>query len=243
MNRYKYMFKELYVNTNISKIYKYKNTMIKRINIYDNTFKYIDYKNEYEMLKFLDNKNENIIKIKEDYMDSGYYYTVMDYYSRGDLYYNIKENRISISNYKEIINNLIDPIYTIHKNNIVHLDIKLENYLLNNKDNKFTLIDFNLSKFHNCNYYELQKVKLLGTKTYIAPEIYDGYYCKSSDMYSLGCLLYKIYARRNTSDINLKLLEDYPRELVEIIENLLDKDYNKRLSVFKLSELIKESKI
>ena len=44
MNRYKYMFKELYVNTNISKIYKYKNTMIKRINIYDNTFKYIDSK-------------------------------------------------------------------------------------------------------------------------------------------------------------------------------------------------------
>ena len=68
---------------------------------------------------------------------------------------------------------------------------------------EFTMIewyrlDFNLSKIHNSNYYEPEKIPtVIGTQPFIAPEIYEGYYCKSSDMYSLGCILHLIYTRKH----------------------------------------------
>ena len=56
------------------------------------------------------------------YEDTDYIYTVMNYYPRGDLYYNMYNNRIIIKDYKTVINKLINPINTLHKKNIVHLD-------------------------------------------------------------------------------------------------------------------------
>ena len=49
-----------------------------------------DYKNEYNILKKIN--DSNIIKINETYENTDYFYTVMDYYERGDLYFNMKEN-------------------------------------------------------------------------------------------------------------------------------------------------------
>ena len=233
MNRYKYICKELYDYTQFSRLYRYEDKMIKRIPkiMYNTKYEYkYDYKNEYNILKEIN--NSNIIKINETYEDTDYFYSVMDFYERGDLYYNIKEKTVSIKDYKNIIKKLIEPVHTIHKKNIVHMDIKLENYVLGNHYDNFILIDFNLSQIHPYSYYEPEKISsVIGTKPFIAPEIYEGYYCKSSDMYSLGCVLYLIYTDTIYNG-DLVLLQNKPEELQDLIKELLNENYKLRPSVY-----------
>ena len=45
----------------------------------------------------------------------------------------MKEKRLSIKDHKKVIKKLVEPLHIIHENNIVHMDIKLENYVLGNK--------------------------------------------------------------------------------------------------------------
>ena len=239
MNRYKYMFKKLYDQTLTSRLYKYENKMIKKTPKIINSKKF-NYINEFNVLKKIDNtyKNynnyPNIIKINETYEDTDYFYSVMDFYNKGDLYYNIKNKRLSKSDYKIVINKMIDPIYSIHNIDIVHMDIKLENYLLDNKTDNYILIDFHLSKIHTSNYYDLEKISnITGTKNFIAPEIYDGYYCKASDMYSLGCMLYLTYTDMIYNG-DLTLLNKLPYELEMLIIDLLNNDYKLRPSIYDL---------
>ena len=236
----KYIVKEFYDLTFFSRLYRYENKMIKKIpKILSNTdYHNYDYKNENNILKKI--KNPNIIKINETYEDTDYFYTVMDYYDRGDLYFNMKEGRICIKDYKKIIKKFVEPIHIVHKQNIVHMDIKLENYVLGNNYDNFILIDFNLSKIHNSNYYEPETIKgVIGTKPFIAPEIYDGYYCKSSDMYSLGCMLYLIYTNMIYKG-DLNLLQNEPLELQDFIRELLNENYKLRPSVYDVKNLFKK---
>ena len=231
MNRYKYLYKKLYDHTYFSKLYKFDNKMIKKIPKQQHSSKYqYNYKNEYNILKKI--KESSIIKINETYEDTDYFYSVMDFYERGDLYYNIKEKKLSIKNHKQIIKKLVEPIYIIHKQNIVHMDIKLENYVLGNDYDNFILIDFNLSQNHTSNYYEPEKIQtIMGTEPFIAPEIYKKFYCKSSDMYSLGCMLYLIYTNMvYRGDLNL--LQNQPEELQNLIKELLNENYKLRPSVY-----------
>ena len=232
MNKYKYLCKEFYDVTFFSRLYRYENKIIKKIPkiLYNVDFPNYDYKNEYNILKKIE--DSNIIKINETYEDTDYFYTVMDYYERGDLYFNMKKKRLSIKDHKKIIKKLVEPLHIIHKNNIVHMDIKLENYVLGNNYDNFVLIDFNLSKIHNSNYYEPEKISTaIGTQPFIAPEIYDGYYCKSSDMYSLGCMLYLIYTNMIYKG-DLNLLQNEPKELQDLIRYLLNENYKLRPSVY-----------
>ena len=245
MNCYKYMFKELYYQTFFSRLYKYEKKMIKQLPKIINNVSY-PCNNEYNILKKINDKN--IIKINEVYEDTDYFYNVMDFYERGDLYFNINNKRLSIKDYKKLLKKIIEPIFIIHKLNIVHMDLKLENYVLDNNSNNFILIDFHLSKIHPYSYYKLEQLtNIVGTKPFIAPEIYDGYYCKSSDMYSLGCMLYLIYTRNTYSpnsnnsnnSNNFELLSNEPYELQTIIKELLSDNYKLRPSIYDLKYLLK----
>ena len=114
------------------------------------------------------------------------------------------------------------------------MDLKLENYLLNDNDN-YLLFDFNMSEFHNTFYYDLVKLNYIkGTKNYIAPEVKDGYYCKSSDMYSLGCILHLIYTKKyfNNKIISKELLNNIDNNLKHLILDLLNENYKFRPTVY-----------
>ena len=234
-NRYKYMFKELFAQTHLSKIYKCKNKIIKQTPKTSSFY----YKNEYDILKTLN--HPNIMKILEMYEDTDYIYTVMNYYPRGDLYYNIYNKRIEIEDYKSVVNKFINPINILHKNNIVHMDLKLENYLLDDYDS-YLLFDFNVSKIHDYSYYDLIELeKIVGTKNYISPEVERGYYCKASDMYSLGCILHMIYAKKHFDNINTSytLLNNVNNNLKSLILDLLNEDHELRPTVYDINYYLK----
>ena len=190
--------------------------------------------NQYKILNNI--KDKNIIEIIDNYKDNKYNYDVMRYYPKGDIYDYIKNNNIiDINKRIEIYKKLIKPIYILHKNNIVHLDLKLENYLLD-INQEIILTDFDYSKYHNSYYTNLLETNIrTGTKYYCAPELNNYLYSKSSDIYSLGCILYLLLTNTNYKYyIDYKLLKkkDINKNIIEMLEKMLDIEVKNRPTIF-----------
>ena len=79
----------------------------------------------------------------------------------------------------------------IHRNNIIHRDLKLENILLMNKDNNYQakLADFGLSTTTD----NIDLFRHCGTPGYVAPEVLldKNYNCKA-DIFSAGVILFSL---------------------------------------------------
>ena len=119
----------------------------------------------------------------------------------------------------------------------VHLDIKLENLLV---DDNYNLI---LSDFGSANYnintdHLMPLYETIGTNMYVSPEVYINYYNNKSDIWSTGvCLymlltgskLYKNVAEHISSDDDISL-KDYSVEINDLLNQLLNKNPYERIS-------------
>lgn len=95
----------------------------------------------------------------------------------------------------KLFGQLIDAVDYLHTNNIVHLDIKLENIMINPKNKIIKLIDLGEAMLveENQLVYGLK-----GTEQYMAPEIlrlYD-FDPKRADLWCCGIVLYNLYYNR-----------------------------------------------
>lgn len=95
----------------------------------------------------------------------------------------------------KLFSQLIDAVDYLHTNNIVHLDIKLENIIINPKNNTIKLIDLGEAMLveENQLVYGLK-----GTEQYMAPEILSLYDFdpKQADLWCCGIVLYNLYYNR-----------------------------------------------
>ena len=90
---------------------------------------------------------------------------------------------------------LLNAVYNLHSNNILHMDIKPENILI--RGNNIFLCDFGLSTIEN----EFEKSSYIVSRWYRAPEIHfcrskKLRYTKAMDCWSVGCVLYEMKHRR-----------------------------------------------
>lgn len=98
---------------------------------------------------------------------------------------------------KDIFRKMVVATKTLHDKKFVHLDIKLENFLLsyNKKDNiVIHMIDFGSA--HQNKKKTVTLSDIVGTSGYAPYEVYDGYYHPNSDVWSLGVCLW-IFATGN----------------------------------------------
>ena len=99
---------------------------------------------EYEILK--KSNTNNLCKCYNKFKDEKFTYLLLPYYKNGDFYNHII-NRIPLSEDNSIkyVYPMLKCIESLNKLGYVHLDIKLENFLLDDNNN-LVLIDFGSSK-------------------------------------------------------------------------------------------------
>jgi len=193
-------------------------------------------------------EEENSNKIFKYNNDNRPYY-VTDFYSRGSLANYIFFEKLSEKHAKVLFKKIVEGIKFLHKNKICHLDIKLDNIMLEKEYNPI-IIDFGASE----NFEKLPKIKgIRGTQQYISPEMweegeYDGI---KSDIFSLGVVLFNLVTGEFGFDeakardpnyiyIKMEYYEEYwsyfnnyelSKEFKELYINLVAYDPTKRYTI------------
>ena len=110
-----------------------------------------------------------------------------------DLYEFCKTKSPSLEMITSLFRQLVETVLQCHKAGIYHRDIKLENVLVDLRTNTIKLIDFGSASYFQHVYFDLK-----GTHAFIPPEMYRDGKCngESSEVWSLGVLLYAMVCRR-----------------------------------------------
>mmetsp|Transcript_6369 Transcript_6369/g.21874 ORF Transcript_6369/g.21874 Transcript_6369/m.21874 type:complete len:417 (+) Transcript_6369:714-1964(+) len=134
--------------------------------------------------------NLNVVHFEDAYEDDRAVYMVMEHCSGGDLIANSKANpNLSEADIRVYFQDIVRLVGQCHRNNVLHRDIKPDNFLKANKTAKSPLkmIDFGLS----CMWTGKQLRDTTGTPFYMAPEVLlKKGYSHPADLWAAGCVLY-----------------------------------------------------
>jgi NIMA (never in mitosis gene a)-related kinase len=140
-----------------------------------------------------------IVRYRENFLEDGWLCIVMDYCEGGDLSDRIKQMRTQRKSFSEEqvlrwFTQAILALKYIHDGKILHRDLKSGNFFLS-KSGNMKLGDFGIAKVLECTAACAQTQ--IGTPYYLSPEICSGKpYSWGSDIWSMGCILYEMCARK-----------------------------------------------
>ena len=158
----------------------------------------------------------------------------LPYYPEGDLFTYVENNgnKFDIVQVFSLFSKLIPSVKYCHSENIVHKDIKLENFVMHRE--MIILIDFEMSeRIENEN--ELQKSLIqFGTPQYRSPEGRNLHFTKATDIWCLGVMLYIMRYLEYPDLISVKL--KYNDDLDNLITDLMKKKWEERLNITELEE-------
>ena len=191
----------------------------------------------------------NIIKLKGWFEDRDTIYMVLEYIPNKDCARVFKQKLPSKSQLKNIMKQLVNVLEYVHKEGIVHRDIKLENILIDDKMN-IKLIDFGLCAIKQ---YEDEMLEgTVGTVRFSAPELVEGkMYNDGIDLWSLGVVFFmlltgnypfdgskkeSIFARIKSKKLHFSKYNLDSKE-VHLLRGLLEKDPEKRIEI---EDILKE---
>lgn len=122
---------------------------------------------------------------------------IFEYFPGIDLFEYLKCGNTNINDEINFYEQFIDGVEYMHKTGIAHMDLKLENIMVNTTNKKIKIIDFGESHvFHDTTHIEtiILKHGIHGSEPYIAPEefIEDYYDPEKVDVWSCGIILYEI---------------------------------------------------
>jgi NIMA (never in mitosis gene a)-related kinase len=177
-----------------------------------------------------------IVRYRDNFLADGWLCIVMDYCEGGDLAKRIKTARADgVTFPKEQVlmwlTQVLLALKYIHDRHILHRDLKSGNLFLSKRDN-LKLGDFGIAKVLDstmaCAHTQI------GTPYYMSPEICSGEaYGWSSDIWSLGCILFEMCALRvpfEAGDVRSLVvrittgrIQDLPTEYAGNLQNLYGK--------------------
>ena len=204
-------------------------------------------KNEAKILSSI--KSKNIVQYIDSFEDAESFNIVMEYCDGLDLRKYINDHKKSNDFIKKdiilhFISEICNGIQEIHKNKLIHRDLKPDNIFLTG-ELIVKIGDFGIAKqLNNVNAYAKTQA---GTMLYMAPEIINGQkYNNKVDIWSLGCIIHELCTLSycfNSNSINGLITQItqskhekidqklYGADLQNLIDLLLNKDYKKRPSI------------
>ncbi|MBW2610295.1 MAG: protein kinase [Deltaproteobacteria bacterium] len=184
----------------------------------------------------------NIVAIHDVGVQGDFCYLTMEFI-RGDTLEKFcdRDNLLPLNKVVEIILSVCSALDYAHKQGVIHRDIKPENIMLDH-EGVLKIADFGVAQMTE----NTAETGIFGTPNYMSPEqLKDEPIGYQSDIFSLGCVLYKLLTSKQAfpGDNNftimykitneepepmLNIRHDLPQIMVEITRKALAKDLTER---------------
>ncbi|CAI9563019.1 unnamed protein product, partial [Staurois parvus] len=185
-----------------------------------------------------------VVDLHEVYETNSEIILVMEYAAGGEIFNQCVADQDEAFTEKDVIRlirQILHGVFYLHRNNVVHLDLKPQNVLLtcSNPLGDIRIVDFGLSR-HVDTIKEIREI--LGTPEYVAPEVlsYEPI-STATDMWSIGVLTYVMLTgvspflgdNKQETFLNIsQVATEYPQEdfegiseqAIEFIKSLLIKN-------------------
>lgn len=194
----------------------------------------------------------HVVKYVDDGENELNYYIIQEWCQGGSMVEHTNNKNYTEVKVAKVTKQILQCLYHMHKNNIIHGDVKTSNILISGvhgDDLDVKLCDFGNS--HMIAKDIVQVDSLIGTPEFMAPENLRSIYHRSSDIWSLGVLVYDLMCGRfpfnDPMNINhpsvvalyKSILKEQPSfkqdawknisdEAKDFIQLCLQKDYEKR---------------
>ncbi|MBI2786962.1 MAG: protein kinase [Legionella longbeachae] len=174
--------------------------------------------------------------------------TIVNHYLPGkDLYKTLKTEKLSLEEKVIVAINIVDQYIELHKKNILHCDIKLENIIYDKETRSTGLIDFDMALCMNDNQTGTSDT-FRGTFGYVAPElliaknnkyVFNG----QTEIYALGITFAKWFdledhleqeSNTHNTFFSNRPLNQTELQLSKLIKMMTDSNSNNRSTLDKL---------
>lgn len=181
--------------------------------------------------------SSHVAKLYDTGVYNGLPFEIIPYYAQGSL----QGKTFSFDELKErIIPSLNEGLHVLHKNGIIHKDLKPSNIMLCDNEKDVVIIDFGISSVKGgSNTVIVTKTGM--TPEYSASETFRNLFLEESDYYSLGITLYELFCGQTPySNMSSEEIEQYvsiqripfpsnmPTELCNLIAGLTYNDITYR---------------
>jgi len=193
------------------------------------------FKQEAEILKKLN--HPQIPQLIDYFEKDGEFYLVEEYIEGKTLRHELSDQSWSESATIKLLLEGLQILKDIHSQGIIHRDIKPDNFIRRERDQKLVLIDFGAVKEFNLEQTRILNPTIaLGTYGYMPSEQARGKPRKSSDIYAMGMIAIQALTGKNPTileeDDNGEILwhnvVSVNRDLGKIIEKMTRYDYKLR---------------
>jgi serine/threonine protein kinase len=160
--------------------------------LWSNLFKHEEMKSRFifEANQYLYLNHPGIVQLKDFIITDAAYYLVMEFIDGQNLdeFINYVSGPIPETKAIELFIDILGAVKYAHENNVLHLDIKPANIMIN-KQGDIKLLDFGISAESN----KVGKGAIVGSPLYMSPEQTFGKNInQQSDIYSLGITLFQM---------------------------------------------------
>jgi len=145
-----------------------------------------------------------VLALREVLEDEKFYYIIMDKANGGNFFPSLlsefQDGVMPASAVQKLLREILEAVSHVHKQGMLHRDIKPDNLVMQFCDNgegrcgtvkKVALIDFDhADPDWNPSTATWRQNEFCGTVQFSAPEAFMGYFSQSSDLYSVGVILY-----------------------------------------------------
>ncbi|MBD2448311.1 serine/threonine protein kinase [Nostoc sp. FACHB-152] len=186
-------------------------------------------------------KHDQIPTLFAYFKENNYLYLVQEFIEGQNLLQELKQQGIfDETKIRQLLNDLLPVLELIHQQQIIHRDIKPENIIHRQRDGKYVLIDFGISK-QKTELIKTTPGTIIGSLGYGAMEqIQFGEAYPSSDLYSLGITCFdlltnippfQLWSKQGfswTSNWHSQLTQVISPELRQIMDKLLQENHEQR---------------